>query len=76
MSLAAQAYGVQLYGVGAPNIVSIFDKWSPAYLFIRDDVRYACSTLHQGVFWTSGPQLGIKRVNVIFKSTQSTVLFG
>jgi hypothetical protein len=39
VSPAAQAYGVQLYGVGAPNIVSIFDKWSPAYLFTRDDVR-------------------------------------
>jgi hypothetical protein len=30
---------VQLYGAGSPNVVSVFTKWTPAYLFIRDDVR-------------------------------------
>lgn len=40
----AVANGVQLYGAGSPNVVSVFNQWSPAYLFIRDDIRYRPTT--------------------------------
>lgn len=37
---AALGYGVELYGAGTPNAVSVFKIWTPSYLFTRDDVRY------------------------------------
>jgi hypothetical protein len=38
-AVPAASFGVEINGVGGPNTASVFAKWTPAYLFARDDVR-------------------------------------